>query len=195
MPNQTLSNEQGRGRGSHGLGRFVRRMEIAQRTTLSLPLLHTLIKTGQFPRYVKLGPRVAGLPEDVLDAWLESRMDARAKMRGLWDLVELPPWEPCMPSGKHPAGIQILERWEVLELLGVGPNTLYAWVHKAQSPFPGPVPLSERRRGWASHEVVDWIRERAAPVLEVRRETIGDLVRRQLADGPTEDSTRRRRNT
>ena len=176
----------GNGRGPQDPVPFVRRKEIAARTTLSIALLHELIKKGQFPPYVKLGPRVAGLPEDILDAWLESRMDARSSMRALCDSVKLPRWTPCRPSGRSPAGIRIVERSEVLDRLGIAPKTLYAWVRTAQPSFPAPVPVTERRRGWAAHEVDAWLREREARVLAVRRESIGDLVRRHLEGGLSE---------
>ena len=36
--------------------------------------------------------------------------------------------------------------------------------------------------GLARHEVQAWVRQRAARVLSVRDETVGDLVRRQLEE-------------
>ena len=35
------------------MGRWERRQEIVERTTLSIPLLHQLIKSGRFPRRVR----------------------------------------------------------------------------------------------------------------------------------------------
>ena len=186
MPQKTLSN--GNGRGPQDLGPFVRRKEIAARTTLSIALLHGLIAQGQFPPYVKFGPRVAGLPADILDGWIESRMDARARMRTLSDPVTLPRWDPCVRSGALPPGIRILCLAEVLERTGVEKTTLYQWIHRSKDPFPWPVPLTRRRRGWVEHEMDAWMREHVERVLSVRNLTIGGLVRRNLELDPPHDS-------
>ena len=174
------------GRDPLDLGPFLRRREIAARTTLSIATLHELIKAGLFPPYEKLGPRAAGLFESQLDAWFESCMDARAGMRCLQDPVTLPRWKDRAPSGRNPAGIRILVRAEVLALLGVGMKTLYNWIQEASPPFPAPVPISERRRGWIAHEAQAWMQARRECLRQARRESIGDLVRRHLREGSLE---------
>ena len=82
-------------------------------------------------------------PDYHLDAWILSRMEARAKRR-LAEPVVLPEWgvSPQANGGLAARGIPMLRRAQV------------------EGAFPAPVPLSESRRAWAEHEIAAWIQNR-----------------------------------
>jgi len=54
--------------------RFVRIPEILERTGVkSRVTLHNWQKAGIFPKFVKIGPNMVGLPGDVFESWLDER--------------------------------------------------------------------------------------------------------------------------
>lgn len=57
--------------------RFISLRDVLGRTTLSKTHTYRLIKTGEFPRAVKLGPRRVAFIEREVEDWLQSRVDAR----------------------------------------------------------------------------------------------------------------------
>ena len=76
------------------------------------------------------------------------------------------------------------------EVLGIGLDVIDPIVADTDTAgYTGPSAGSSasHKSGWAAHEVDAWLREREARVLAVRRESIGDLVRRQLEEGLPED--------
>ncbi|MEN7430390.1 AlpA family transcriptional regulator [Chromobacterium sp. TRC.1.1.SA] len=60
---------------------MLRLPDVMKVTGLSRSSLYALIKQGQFPRQIQLGPRaVAWLSSDV-DSWLEERINAARDMK------------------------------------------------------------------------------------------------------------------
>ncbi|WP_046168875.1 helix-turn-helix transcriptional regulator [Chromobacterium vaccinii] len=60
---------------------MLRLPDVMKVTGLSRSSLYALIKQGQFPRQIQLGPRaVAWLSSDV-DSWLEERINAARNMK------------------------------------------------------------------------------------------------------------------
>ncbi|MFC7514072.1 helix-turn-helix transcriptional regulator [Herbaspirillum sp. GCM10030257] len=53
---------------------ILRLPQVVQRISLSRSTIYSLIKSGQFPRQVRLGPRAIGFLSNEIDAWLESRI-------------------------------------------------------------------------------------------------------------------------
>jgi prophage regulatory protein len=52
-------------------------------------------------------------------------------------------------------------RWhEVRDRVGLSRTTIWRMVRRGD--FPAPVPLAERHVGWLSHEIDQWIAERAS---------------------------------
>ena len=178
MSKKTGNGSFGGDDGALGDGELLTLREVLERTTLSRSQLYRLLKAGQFPPFLQLGARSRALPEDMLDAWLESRMDARDHMRGLEDEVRLPPWVPGRPSGAHPVGIRMMPRAAVEIRVGFGKSEIYRLI--AEGAFPRPVPLTERRRAWAVHEVEAWRRQRVEEVLRVRGLSLGELAQSHL---------------
>ena len=174
MSNKTANGSFGGDDGGIGDGALLNLREVQERTTLSRSQIYRMQKAGQFPPSVKLGARSVAMPEDMLDAWLESRMDARDPTRPLEEEVSLPQWVPGRPSGENPVGIRMMTRVEVQRRVGFGKSKLYELIDDGA--FPRPTALSARRRAWAVHEVEAWRRERVEEVLRVRGLTLGELA-------------------
>ena len=69
-------------------------------------------------------------------------------------------------------GQQLLHRPQVLELLGVGFGTLYAWMREGRFPLPielGPTGGSNTAMVWFADEVDEWIAARRAESSVVAR--------------------------
>lgn len=49
---------------------------------------------------------------------------------------------------------------EVIEKTGLSRSTIYFQISKGQ--FPKGIPIGEHARGWLSHEIEQWIQDRAA---------------------------------
>lgn len=56
---------------------FLRIGEVAARTTFSKPHIYTLIRQGKFPKPVKLSVNTSAWLKSEIDAWLDSRIEAR----------------------------------------------------------------------------------------------------------------------
>ena len=192
MPNKTHNNGSGpQGPGDEPLrGNMLRRNEIMERTTISASQLYSLIDRRQFPPFVQVGDRACGLPEEVLDAWFESRLEDRSKMRTLLDPVRLPSWRLRRRSAQCPAGVRMMRLEAVLRRVGLRKSQLYRMI--GQKRFPRPVPLCERTRAWVMHEVDAWLKDRAEFAFRVPRLSLGELCvseieRREVSredDGP-----------
>ena len=98
--------------------RFLRMSEVSRRTALSVSALYALIACGLFPPFVALAPRVRGLLDWTLDAWLCWRLVARDGMRTLRDPVVLPRWDPSLVSPPLVRGVQMLRLSEVVARVG-----------------------------------------------------------------------------
>ena len=51
--------------------------EVASEISVSVPQVYKLVKLGRFPGPIKLGERGSGWLRTEIDAWLQSRVDAR----------------------------------------------------------------------------------------------------------------------
>ena len=60
--------------------KLIRRPAVQEKTGLSRSTIYEKMKSGSFPRPIKLGPRAVGWVETEVDAWLEDRI---AHHRGL----------------------------------------------------------------------------------------------------------------
>ena len=56
--------------------RVLRLREVLERVGLSKSTLWRLIKAGQFPKPISLGPRAVGWIEEEIDQWISSRSRA-----------------------------------------------------------------------------------------------------------------------
>ena len=140
---------------------------------------------GQFsPPSVHISDRARGLPENMLDAWIQSRVDARSSQTRLRNRVSLPQWTPDMGSDDHQNGIQLLRFRDVMEQVGLRSSQIYRLIEARR--FPAPVPLTEGARRWVSHEIEEWLGGRIALSLRIsgrlgrRRPELGDSDRRSL---------------
>ena len=164
MPKMTKTNSSGVSERNASpvskldLGPLLTRKEVAARTTLSDAQIDLMVERGEFPPFCRPGgpgSRKLFMPEKVLNAWLESRVEVRNSMRTLLDPVHPTRWSFRLPSGELPAGLRVLRLPEVLRRVRYGKSEIYR--RMANRTFPWPVPLSERCRGWLAHEVDEWI--------------------------------------
>ena len=51
--------------------------EVAEEINVSVPQIYRLVSIGSFPKPIKLGERGSGWLTSEIDAWLQSRVDAR----------------------------------------------------------------------------------------------------------------------
>ena len=51
--------------------------EVAEEINVSVPQVYKLVSLGRFPKPIKLGERGSGWLTSEIDAWLQSRVDAR----------------------------------------------------------------------------------------------------------------------
>ena len=51
--------------------------EVASEISISVPQVYKLVSLGRFPKPIKLGERGSGWLTTEIDAWLQSRVDAR----------------------------------------------------------------------------------------------------------------------
>ena len=51
--------------------------EVAEEINVSVPQIYRLVSIGSFPKPIKLGERGSGWLITEIDAWLQSRVDAR----------------------------------------------------------------------------------------------------------------------
>ena len=55
--------------------KFYRMPELRQLTGLSQSGLYKLIREGKFPKAVKLTSRATGYPNDLVDSWINERLN------------------------------------------------------------------------------------------------------------------------
>ncbi len=58
---------------------LIRRPEVLHRCGISNTTLHRLIKEGDFPAPIQLGPRAVAWVESEVDSWIEQRIKASHK--------------------------------------------------------------------------------------------------------------------
>lgn len=58
-------------------GRFLRQKEVVSATGLPAPTLYDFMKSGQFPKPVKIGPRRVAWLESEVTAWKIARIAER----------------------------------------------------------------------------------------------------------------------
>ena len=51
--------------------------QVAEEINVSVPQVYKLVSLGRFPKPIKLGERGSGWLISEIDAWLQSRVDAR----------------------------------------------------------------------------------------------------------------------
>ena len=51
--------------------------QVAEEINVSVPQVYKLVSKGRFPKPIKLGERGSGWLIEEIDAWLQSRVDAR----------------------------------------------------------------------------------------------------------------------
>lgn len=137
---------------------MLRMSEIRRRTSLSVSHLYALIAEGLFPPLVPFGARATGTLEDLVDAWLCARIDARDAMSSLHDPVVLPRWSA--ESVRVPAlrAVRMLTLSEVEARVGMKKTSLYRAI--ASGAFPAPAPLTSNARRWPAHEIDAWVQTR-----------------------------------
>ena len=62
-----------------GERRFLRRGEVEQRTGFSRAHIYTLMRSGKFPKAVRLGVRAVGWDSSEIDQWIDARLRARSE--------------------------------------------------------------------------------------------------------------------
>ena len=61
---------------------LIKRREVLARTALANSTLYRLMKTGDFPQSVPIGPRAVAWVEEEIDAWIDQRIEA-ARRQGV----------------------------------------------------------------------------------------------------------------
>ena len=61
--------------------KFYRMPELRQLTGLSQSGLYKLIREGKFPKGVKLTSRATGYPNDLVDSWINQRLNQEGSMK------------------------------------------------------------------------------------------------------------------
>ena len=57
--------------------RVLKIKEVAEEISVSVPQVYKLVSLGRFPKQIKLGERGSGWLRTEVDAWLQSRVEAR----------------------------------------------------------------------------------------------------------------------
>mgnify|MGYP001113767763 CR=1 FL=1 len=57
--------------------RVLKVRDVAEEVSVSVPQVYKLVSLGRFPKPIKLGERGSGWLRTEVDAWLQSRVDAR----------------------------------------------------------------------------------------------------------------------
>jgi len=57
--------------------RVLKIKEVAEEISVSVPQVYKLVSLGRFPKPIKLGERGSGWLRTEVDAWLQSRVEAR----------------------------------------------------------------------------------------------------------------------
>ena len=59
------------------MSRILKVKQVAAEINVSVAQVYKLVKLGSFPGHIKLGERGSGWLRTEIDAWLQSRVDAR----------------------------------------------------------------------------------------------------------------------
>ena len=59
------------------MSRILKVKQVAKEINVSVPQVYKLVSLGRFPKPIKLGERGSGWLTSEIDAWLQSRVDAR----------------------------------------------------------------------------------------------------------------------
>ena len=59
--------------------KLLRLPTVKKRTGLGKSSIYTMMAAGKFPRSIKLGARAVAWDDDMIDAWIESRIEASAQ--------------------------------------------------------------------------------------------------------------------
>ena len=59
------------------MSRILKVKQVAAEINVSVPQVYKLVSLGRFPKPIKLGERGSGWLTTEIDAWLQSRVDAR----------------------------------------------------------------------------------------------------------------------
>ena len=59
------------------MSRILKVKQVAKEINVSVPQVYKLVSLGRFPKPIKLGERGSGWLISEIDAWLQSRVDAR----------------------------------------------------------------------------------------------------------------------
>ena len=57
--------------------KILKAKQVAEEINVSVPQIYRLVSIGSFPKPIKLGERGSGWLITEIDAWLQSRVDAR----------------------------------------------------------------------------------------------------------------------
>ena len=128
--------------------RILRIRDVVERTTLCATTIRRLVRENRFPPPIALGGRAKGWPEYLVDAWLESCLACRSRMRTLQDPIDLPRWTPALELRHSRCGIRMLRLRAVARRVSVKKSHVYRLI--AWRRFPAPAPLGERRRAWCA---------------------------------------------
>ena len=59
------------------MSKILKVKEVAEELNVSVQQIYKLVSKGKFPKPIKLGERGSGWLTSEIDAWLQSRVDAR----------------------------------------------------------------------------------------------------------------------
>ena len=59
------------------MSKILKVKQVAKEINVSVPQVYKLVSLGRFPKPIKLGERGSGWLTSEIDAWLQSRVDAR----------------------------------------------------------------------------------------------------------------------
>jgi prophage regulatory protein len=59
------------------MSKILKVKQVAEEINVSVPQVYKLVSLGRFPKPIKLGERGSGWLRTEIDAWLQSRVDAR----------------------------------------------------------------------------------------------------------------------
>ena len=57
--------------------RILKAKQVAEEINVSVPQVYKLVNLGRFPKPIKLGERGSGWLTSEIEAWLQSKVDAR----------------------------------------------------------------------------------------------------------------------
>ena len=138
-----------------GLDPILRVSEILDRLAVSRSWLEQMLRDERIPQLGQLSPRVRGLHESQLDAWIASRIAERSRMASIRHPARLPVWSRDLAPRHYPRGLRLLRRREVLARVRFSKTTLYRMIDRHA--FHAPVPIGIEARRWIESEVVEWL--------------------------------------